>query len=189
MASGGSFTPLPVRCPDGWWWSPARHVVGLAELSRDETAILGPLLSAVSRALTAVTACQKVYLALFAEAEGFQHPCTSVSSLAGRAVEWVLKSSVAQDLVQTLIHSLPPRIGEAVSNALEFLLTYSIARVFTRELVRNLPSPLDHPLFVAARSLEIVGIARCLAIDADILQCACFCEMVKKTARRSSTNL
>jgi hypothetical protein len=103
--------------------------------------------------------------------------------LAGRVVEWVLRWSVAQTLVQALIHSLPTRIGEAVSNALEFLLTSSIARVFTRELVRNLPSPFDHPLVVAARSLQIVGIARCLALDADILQCACFCDMAKNDGK------
>jgi diadenosine tetraphosphate (Ap4A) HIT family hydrolase len=51
----------------------ARHVVSLAELSPDESAPLGPLLRAVSRAVIEVTGCRKVYLALFAEAEAFQH--------------------------------------------------------------------------------------------------------------------
>src|SRR5258706_12068809 len=53
--------------------APARHVVSLAELSPDEAAALGPLLTAVSRAVIDVTGCAKVYLALFAEAEGFEH--------------------------------------------------------------------------------------------------------------------
>lgn len=52
---------------------PARHVLSLAELTPDETAGLGPLLTAVSRAVVEVTGCAKVYLALFAEKEEFQH--------------------------------------------------------------------------------------------------------------------
>jgi diadenosine tetraphosphate (Ap4A) HIT family hydrolase len=52
---------------------PARHVLSLTELSVEEAAALGPLLAAVSRAVVDVTGCLKVYLALFAEAEGFQH--------------------------------------------------------------------------------------------------------------------
>src|SRR6266481_8980106 len=52
---------------------PARHVLSLSELSPDEAAMLGPLLAAVSRALIEVTGCVKVYLALFAEADGFEH--------------------------------------------------------------------------------------------------------------------
>jgi diadenosine tetraphosphate (Ap4A) HIT family hydrolase len=51
----------------------ARHIVSLPELSTDEAAVLGPLLRAVSRAVIDVTGCPKVYLALFAEAEAFQH--------------------------------------------------------------------------------------------------------------------
>lgn len=64
-----------VRCALPGWVVvvPARHIVSLAELSPGEAAALGPLLTAVSRAVTDVTGCVKVYLALFAEAEGFQH--------------------------------------------------------------------------------------------------------------------
>jgi diadenosine tetraphosphate (Ap4A) HIT family hydrolase len=51
----------------------ARHVVSLAELSSDEAAALGPLVTAVSRAVVDVTGCEKVYLALIAEAQGFQY--------------------------------------------------------------------------------------------------------------------
>ena len=52
---------------------PARHILSLAELAPDEAASLGPLLQAASQALVDVTGCQKVYMALFAEAEGFNH--------------------------------------------------------------------------------------------------------------------
>lgn len=52
---------------------PARHVLSLAELTPEEAAGLGPLLTAASRAVVEVTGCAKVYLALFAEREEFQH--------------------------------------------------------------------------------------------------------------------
>lgn len=52
---------------------PARHVVSPAELSAEEAAALGPLLRAVSRAVVDVTGCERTYLAMFAEKEGFQH--------------------------------------------------------------------------------------------------------------------
>jgi diadenosine tetraphosphate (Ap4A) HIT family hydrolase len=52
---------------------PARHVTSLAQLSPPEAAGLGPLLAAASRGLEATTGCEKTYLALFAEREGFQH--------------------------------------------------------------------------------------------------------------------
>jgi diadenosine tetraphosphate (Ap4A) HIT family hydrolase len=64
-----------VRCALPGWvvMAPARHIVSLADLSPDEAAALGPLLRKVSRAVIDVTGCLKVYAALFAEAEGFQH--------------------------------------------------------------------------------------------------------------------
>ena len=64
-----------VRCALPGWVVvvPARHVLSLADLSREEAASLGPLLTGVSQALVEVTGCAKVYLSLFAEAEGFQH--------------------------------------------------------------------------------------------------------------------
>ena len=45
----------------------------MIELSPEQTTSLGPLLVAVSKALTRVTGCSKTYVAMFAEAEGFQH--------------------------------------------------------------------------------------------------------------------
>jgi diadenosine tetraphosphate (Ap4A) HIT family hydrolase len=52
---------------------PRRHTVALDDLTTDEAADLGPLLRAVSSALREVVGCRKTYVALFAEAEGFQH--------------------------------------------------------------------------------------------------------------------
>jgi diadenosine tetraphosphate (Ap4A) HIT family hydrolase len=52
---------------------PMRHVTALDELTADEAADLGPLLRALTAALRKVTGCQKTYVALFAEADGFAH--------------------------------------------------------------------------------------------------------------------
>jgi diadenosine tetraphosphate (Ap4A) HIT family hydrolase len=47
--------------------------VALDELSADEMAPLGPLLRSLTSALRTVTGCEKTYVALFAEAEGYAH--------------------------------------------------------------------------------------------------------------------
>jgi diadenosine tetraphosphate (Ap4A) HIT family hydrolase len=52
---------------------PRRHVLALDELTPAEAAGLGPVLRAVTAALREVTGCEKTYVALFAEAEGFSH--------------------------------------------------------------------------------------------------------------------
>ncbi len=52
---------------------PKRHITSLAELTPAEAAALGPLLRRLSAALAEVTGCAKTYVALFAEAEGFEH--------------------------------------------------------------------------------------------------------------------
>jgi diadenosine tetraphosphate (Ap4A) HIT family hydrolase len=52
---------------------PRRHVLALDELTAAEAADLGPLLRAVTSALKEATGCEKTYVALFAEAEGFGH--------------------------------------------------------------------------------------------------------------------
>jgi diadenosine tetraphosphate (Ap4A) HIT family hydrolase len=52
---------------------PRRHVTALDELTPDESADLGPLLSHLSAAMRTVLGCAKTYVALFAEAEGFAH--------------------------------------------------------------------------------------------------------------------
>ena len=71
----GRWRVAHVQCPLPGWVVvvPARHIVSLAELTPDESSALGPLLTAVSRALTDVTGCLKVYLGLFAERAEFQH--------------------------------------------------------------------------------------------------------------------
>jgi len=52
---------------------PRRHVIALDELTPAEAADLGPLLTDLTSALRQVVGCDKTYVALFAEAEGFQH--------------------------------------------------------------------------------------------------------------------
>jgi diadenosine tetraphosphate (Ap4A) HIT family hydrolase len=52
---------------------PARHMVSVADLTPEEAAGLGPLLAAVTRALTDVTGCAKTYVVAFGEIEAFAH--------------------------------------------------------------------------------------------------------------------
>jgi diadenosine tetraphosphate (Ap4A) HIT family hydrolase len=52
---------------------PERHVVSVAELTSEEAVRLGPLLTAVARALIDVTGCVKTYAATFGELGGIQH--------------------------------------------------------------------------------------------------------------------
>ena len=52
---------------------PLRHVHALDELTADEATTLGDLLRNASVALRSVTGCEKTYVMLFAEAEGFAH--------------------------------------------------------------------------------------------------------------------
>lgn len=52
---------------------PRRHVIALDELTFAEAADLGPLLRGLTSALREVIGCDKTYVALFAEAEGFEH--------------------------------------------------------------------------------------------------------------------
>lgn len=52
---------------------PHRHVTALHELTAEEAVELGPLLRDLSTALRDVVGCEKTYVMLFAEAEGFAH--------------------------------------------------------------------------------------------------------------------
>ena len=52
---------------------PQRHVEGLHELTSEEAEGLGRLLRAASVALIDATGCERTYVILFAEAEGFFH--------------------------------------------------------------------------------------------------------------------
>jgi diadenosine tetraphosphate (Ap4A) HIT family hydrolase len=59
---------------EGWLvLLPVRHVEALDELDADEAAELGPLLVAGTAALRAVVGCEKTYVLLLAESEGFRH--------------------------------------------------------------------------------------------------------------------
>jgi diadenosine tetraphosphate (Ap4A) HIT family hydrolase len=59
---------------EGWLiLAPLRHVHSLDELTDGEALALGDLLRKASVALKAVTGCEKTYVMLFAEAEGFAH--------------------------------------------------------------------------------------------------------------------
>ena len=53
--------------------APLRHVHSLDELTAEEAIALGDLLRKASIALKSVTGCEKTYVMLFAEAEGFAH--------------------------------------------------------------------------------------------------------------------
>ena len=59
---------------EGWLiLAPLRHVHALDELTEEEAIALGKLLRRASIALKSVTGCEKTYVMLFAEAEGFAH--------------------------------------------------------------------------------------------------------------------
>jgi diadenosine tetraphosphate (Ap4A) HIT family hydrolase len=52
---------------------PRRHVTAIAQLTDTEAVALGRWQVRLSRALAAVTGCAKIYVAQFAEGEGFAH--------------------------------------------------------------------------------------------------------------------
>ena len=52
---------------------PRRHVEGLDALTRAEAVEMGVLLHDASAALVEVTGCQRTYVMLFAETEGYAH--------------------------------------------------------------------------------------------------------------------
>jgi diadenosine tetraphosphate (Ap4A) HIT family hydrolase len=59
---------------EGWLIiAPLRHVQSLDELTAEEAVELGCLLREATIALKSVTGCNKTYVMLFAEADGFAH--------------------------------------------------------------------------------------------------------------------
>jgi diadenosine tetraphosphate (Ap4A) HIT family hydrolase len=59
---------------EGWAVAiPSRHIEALDELTDEESSSLGILLRDLTRALKAVTGCQKTYVLLLAEQPGFNH--------------------------------------------------------------------------------------------------------------------
>lgn len=101
---------------------PRRHVVALSELTLDEAAELGPLLVRLTAALREVVGCEKTYVALFAEAEGFAHVHFHVvprmadldPSLRGPKVFQLLGVSDDETLDTGSVDALCDRLAEAV---------------------------------------------------------------------------
>lgn len=64
-----------IRCALPGWLVivPDQHVTSFVELTAAQASAMGPLIVRLSRALTEITGCSKTYVAMFAEAEGFQH--------------------------------------------------------------------------------------------------------------------
>lgn len=52
---------------------PDQHLMSFVELTTAQASAMGPLIVRLSKALTEVTGCSKTYVAMFAEAEGFEH--------------------------------------------------------------------------------------------------------------------
>lgn len=104
---------------------PTRHVESLDELTDEESASLGILLRDLTRALKAVTGCQKTYVMLLAEMPGFNHVHFHVvprkedlpSERTGTAIFAYLKedhlSDDARDEVALRIREELMRIGAA----------------------------------------------------------------------------
>lgn len=103
---------------------PRRHVVALDELAADEAAELGPLLRAASSALREVLGCQKTYVALFAEAEGFQHIHFHViprqpglaADLRGPRVFALLGGDPASHITEPLMDEIAVNLSQALDS-------------------------------------------------------------------------
>jgi diadenosine tetraphosphate (Ap4A) HIT family hydrolase len=101
---------------------PRRHVIALDELTADEAADLGPLLRALTAAMRVVLGCSKTYVALFAEAEGFEHVHFHVvprspdmdPGLRGHRVFGLLGGDPAGHVPAQVMDQLAARIGQAL---------------------------------------------------------------------------
>jgi diadenosine tetraphosphate (Ap4A) HIT family hydrolase len=63
--------PVPLL---GWLvLKPLRHVEAFADLTDEEAATFGPLMRRITQAMTTVLRPAKIYVSLYAEAEGFAH--------------------------------------------------------------------------------------------------------------------
>ena len=101
---------------------PRRHVIALDELTAGEAADLGPLLRALTAAMRAVLGCSKTYVALFAEAEGFEHVHFHVvprspdmdPALRGPRVFGHLGGDPARHVPAQVMDQLAVRIGQAL---------------------------------------------------------------------------
>jgi diadenosine tetraphosphate (Ap4A) HIT family hydrolase len=101
---------------------PLRHLTALDQLDHAEAAELGPLLVSATAALREVTGCEKTYVALFAEAEGFAHlhfhvvprPVDLAPELRGPRVFALLGAAAADEVDE----DTRDRIAERLSNAM-----------------------------------------------------------------------
>ena len=75
VTESGWRVALAVGCSLPGWLVvvPTRHIQSIDELTDGEAASLGPLLRRLTVALREVFDCEKTYVALFAEQEGFWH--------------------------------------------------------------------------------------------------------------------
>lgn len=75
LIADGWRVALAIGCSlPGWLVAvPTRHVQSMDELTEAEAAALGPILRRLTVALREITGCEKTYVALFAEQEGFAH--------------------------------------------------------------------------------------------------------------------
>ena len=103
---------------------PARHLTSLDELTEGEAAVLGPLLRRLSSALTDVVACQKTYLVLFAEAEGFSHLHIHVVP----RMDWFTEDQVGPRVFSFLGAPQGERVSDADQDALCRRLQQSLAQ-------------------------------------------------------------
>lgn len=98
--------PVPLA---GWLvLKPLRHVTSFADLTTSEAAAFGPLLHRVTQALTQVVLPAKVYVCLFAEAQGFAHihfhliprgPDVPPDARGPAIFKWLARASVEGNLV------------------------------------------------------------------------------------------
>lgn len=101
---------------------PRGHVTALDELTAAEAEELGPLLQAVTRALREATGCDKTYVALFAEAEGFAHAHFHVIprhgdldlELRGPRVFGLLGADPARSVPEAVMDEIALRIAAAL---------------------------------------------------------------------------
>ena len=115
---------------------PRRHVTALDELTPSEAADLGPLLREMTSALRRATQCEKTYVALFAEAEGFSHVHFHViprhadldSNLRGPRVFGLIGGDPAQYVPEAAMDKIAASIAAALPAGLQEETADSIAQ-------------------------------------------------------------
>jgi diadenosine tetraphosphate (Ap4A) HIT family hydrolase len=104
---------------------PRRHVTALDELTAEESADLGPLLSELTAAMRSVLGSAKSYVALFAEAEGFAHVHFHVipraadlaDDLRGPRIFWLLGGDAGRHVPEPVMDDIATRLASALHGA------------------------------------------------------------------------